>query len=184
MAALICGRTHSTTSTKAQEPQEELVTYCPAAKQSKDTVQHRLGSPGHMTEETDDTPQSPSSPAQGLQYRPQGRTERPGARSHDEGCRPSGGWTHRAGHVVNTTWPPGGLMDGQPTKVQSSMTLKPRADSPVNRSQSLIQVRPQSQFSNLAPRNGDGLGPWGTDHSKLTQEQPQPLPKGPRALCW
>ena len=73
-------------------------------------------------------------------------------------------------------------MDGQPTKVQSKMTLKPRADAPVNRSQSIIQVRLQSQFSDLAPRNGDGLGPQGTDHSKLTQEQPQPLPKGPRAL--
>ena len=54
--SLICCRTHSTTSRRAQEPREELVTYCLATNQSEVTVQHRLGSLGFIMEETDDTP--------------------------------------------------------------------------------------------------------------------------------
>ena len=50
-----CGRTHSTTSRRAQEPWEEVVTYCSATKQSEVTTQHRLSSPGLVMEETDDT---------------------------------------------------------------------------------------------------------------------------------
>ena len=50
-----CGRTHSTASRRAQEPWEEVVTYCLATKKSEVTTQHRLSSPGLVMEETDDT---------------------------------------------------------------------------------------------------------------------------------
>ncbi|KAI4545165.1 hypothetical protein MG293_005431 [Ovis ammon polii] len=40
LAALICGKTHSTTMMITKEAWEELVTYCPAAKQSEVIVQH------------------------------------------------------------------------------------------------------------------------------------------------
>ena len=55
LATLICCGTHSTTSRRAQEPWEEVVTYCSATKQSEVTTQHRLSSPGLVMEETDDT---------------------------------------------------------------------------------------------------------------------------------
>ena len=57
---LICCRTQNTTSTRPQEPREEMVTYCLNAKESKVTVQHRPGSVGLVKKETDDTPLSPS----------------------------------------------------------------------------------------------------------------------------
>lgn len=56
LAALICGKTHSTTMMITKEAWEELVTYCPAAKQSEVIVQHRSGSPCLVMEEMDDTP--------------------------------------------------------------------------------------------------------------------------------
>lgn len=59
LAALICGRTHSTTMMITKEAWEELVTYCPAAKQSEVIVQHRSGSPCLVMEEMDDTPLHP-----------------------------------------------------------------------------------------------------------------------------
>ncbi|CAM9129215.1 unnamed protein product [Rangifer tarandus platyrhynchus] len=58
-AALICSRTHGTTSMKTKEAREELIIYCPAAKQSKVTVQHRLGLPGLVMGEMDNTPLPP-----------------------------------------------------------------------------------------------------------------------------
>ena len=69
---------------RTKEAWEELVTYCPAAKQSEVTVQHRPGLPGLVMEEMDDTPTSIPA-AQGLQQRSWGCTELPGARDHDEG---------------------------------------------------------------------------------------------------
>ena len=41
---------------RTKEAWEELVTYCPAAKQSEVTVQHRSGLPVLVMEEMDDTP--------------------------------------------------------------------------------------------------------------------------------
>ena len=49
------------------------------------------------------------------------------------------------------------------TKVQFKTTLRPRADTPVNRSRSLIQVQTPSQFSDLELRNRVGAGPWEKD---------------------
>lgn len=60
LATPICGRTHSTTSTRTKEPWEELVTYCLATKQSEVTVQHRPGLMSLVVEETDDTLHPPS----------------------------------------------------------------------------------------------------------------------------
>ena len=40
---------------RTKEAWEELVTYCPAAKKSEVTVQHRSGLPGLVMEEMDDT---------------------------------------------------------------------------------------------------------------------------------
>ena len=45
---------------RTKEAWEELVTYCPAAKQNEVTVQHRSGLPGLVMEEMDDTPLHPS----------------------------------------------------------------------------------------------------------------------------
>ena len=45
---------------RTKEAWEELVTYCPDAKQSEVTVQHRPGLPGLVMEEMDDTPLHPS----------------------------------------------------------------------------------------------------------------------------
>ena len=162
LATLICCGTHSTTSRRAQEPWRELVTYCPATKQNKVTTQHRPGSLGLVIKEMDNTP-PPIPTAQGLQQRSWACTEWSGARGHDEDCRRPEDRTHRAGQVVSTTRPPGGSMDGQWIKVCSKMTLRPRAATPVNRSRSLVQVRPPSQFSDLEPRNRDRAGPWGED---------------------
>ena len=58
--------------------------------------------------------------------------------------------------MVHTTQPPRALIGGQPTKIQSKMTLRPKAATPVNRSRSLVQVGPLSQFSGLQLRNRDG----------------------------
>ena len=65
--------------------------------------------------------------------------------------------------MVHTTQPPRALIGRQPTKVQSKMTLRPKAATPVNRSRSLAQVGPLSQFSGLQLRNRDGEGPWEKD---------------------
>ena len=81
--------------------------------------------------------------------------------------------------MVHTMQPPRALIGGQPTKVQSKMTLRPKAATPVNRSRSLIQVWPLSQFSDLEQ---GWSGSQGKDHSKQTLEQSQPLSKGPWAL--
>ena len=176
---LICCGTHSTTIRRAQEPWGELVTYCPATKQSKVTSQHRSGSPCLVIEEMDNTP--PLIPtAQGLQQRSQGCTEWPGARGHDECCHRPGGQTHRMGQVVSTTWPPGGSMDGQLTKVQSKMTMRPRAATPVNWSRSLTQVQPPSQFSDLELRNRSGLDPWGKDTATPQQTDTGTTPVPPK----
>ena len=64
-----------------------------------------------------------------------------------------------AEQVVSKMRPPGGSIGGQMTKVQSKMTLRARATTPVNRSRSLAQVRPLSQFSGLELRNREGAGP-------------------------
>ena len=85
-----------------------------------------------------------------------------------------GGWTCRAGQVVSKMWPPGGSMDGQPTKVQSKMTLKPRAAAPVKRSRSLTQVWPQSQSSDVEPRNGGWAGTWGKTTANRHGNGPSP----------
>ena len=45
---------------RTKEAWEELVTYCPAAKQSEVTVQHRSDLPGLVMEERNDTPLHPS----------------------------------------------------------------------------------------------------------------------------
>ena len=65
--------------------------------------------------------------------------------------------------MVHTMQPPRALIGGQPTKVQSKMTLRPKAATPVNRSRSLAQVGPLSQFSGLQLRNRDGAAPWEKD---------------------
>ena len=148
---------------RTKEAWEELVTYCPAAKKSEVTVQHRSGLSGLVMEE-DGRHTPPSIPAaQGWQQRPWGCTELPGARDHEEGCHLPGGGSHIGGKVVHTTQPPRALIGGQPTKVQSKMTLRPKAATPVNRSRSLTQVGPLSQFSGLQLRNRDGEGPWEKD---------------------
>ena len=115
-----------------------------------------------MEEDGGHTP--PSIPAaQGRQQGPWGCTELPGARDHDEGCRLPVRGTHRGGKVVHTTQPPRALIGGQPTKVQSKMTLRPKAATPVNRSRSLTHVGSLSQFSGLQLWNRDGEGPWEKD---------------------
>ena len=180
----ICGRTHSTTSTRTKEPWEELVIYCPATKQSKVTVQHRSGLTGLMVEEMDDTPQPPS-PLLGLQQRSRGHSEQPGPRDRDKVYRYPGGQTHRAGQVVSKMRPPGGSGGGQPTKVQSKMTLRPRAPAPVNRSRSLVQVQPPSQFSGRTEEQGQG-GPLGDGRCRTTanrhRDDPSPSQRDVR-LC-
>ena len=170
---------HSTTSRRAQEPWGELVTYCLATKESKVTTQHRLGSLGLVIKEIDNTPPSISA-AQELQQRSRACTERPGARGHDERCHRPGGQTHRGGQVVSTTWPPGGSMDVQQTKAQSKMTVRPRATTPVNRSRSLSQVQPPSQFSDLELRNRGGLGPRGKDSATPQQTDTEMTPVPPK----
>ena len=122
--------------------------------------------------------------ARGLQQSLQGRTEWPGARGYDEGCRHPEDRTHRAGQVVSTTRPPWGSMDGQRIKVGSTMTLRPRAATPVHRSRFLIQVRPPSQFSDLEPRNRDRVGLRGKDAAapQQTNKGMTPALQGPQAL--
>ena len=56
------------------------------------------------------------------------------------------------------------------TKVLSKMTLRPRAATPVNRSRSLAQVWPLSQFSGLKLRNRDGAGLWEKDSDAPEQK--------------
>ena len=130
------------------------------AEQSHHTTQARLAGPHDGGDGRHSSLPFPT--AQGLQQSLQGRTEWPGARGHDEGCCPLEDQTHRVGQVVST-WPPGGSMDGQRIKVGSTMTLRPRAATPVNRSRSLIHVRPPSQFSDLELRNRDRVGLRGKD---------------------
>ncbi|KAI4545248.1 hypothetical protein MG293_005514 [Ovis ammon polii] len=101
LAALICSRTHGTTSMKTKEPREELIIYCPAAKQSKVTVQHVLGIPGLVMEEMDNTHLPPYLLPRGC------------SRGHGVAlsCQEPGTMMKAAtGQVVNTVWPPGGLI--------------------------------------------------------------------------
>ena len=152
------------------------------AEQSHHTTQARLAGPHDGGDGRHSSLPFPT--AQGLQQSLQGRTEWPGARGHDEGCRRPEDRTHRAGQVVSTTWPPGGSMDGQQIKVRSKMTLRPRAATPVNRSRFLIQVRPPSQFSDLEPRNRDRVGLRGKDAAapQQTNKGMTPALQGPQAL--
>lgn len=179
LTAPICGRTHSTTSTRTKEPWEELVIYCLATKQSKVTVQHRPGSMGLVVEETDDTPHP--SPLLGLQQRSRGRSEQPGPRDCDKVCRYPGGRTHRAGQVVSKMQPPGGSGGGQPTKVQSKTTLRPRAAAPVIRLRSLVQVQPRASFQ-VELRNRDRAGPWGMDAAAPQETDTGMTPAPPKGM--
>ena len=114
-------------------------------------------------------PPLPVPTSKALQQSLQGRTEWPGAKSHDEGCHRPEDRTHRAGKVVSTTRPPGGLMDVQWIKVHSKMTRKTRAATPVNRSRSLVQVQlpSHSQIWN----RGTGMGGRTLQqHRKQTRE--------------
>ena len=82
--------------------------------------------------------------------------------------------------MVHTTWPPRALIGGKPTKVQSKMTVRPRAATPVNGSRSLSQVQPPSQFSDLELRNMGGLGPQGKDAATPQQTDTGTIPVPPK----
>ncbi|KAM7225442.1 hypothetical protein CapIbe_023419 [Capra ibex] len=86
---------------KTKEAREELIIYCPAAKQSKVTVQHVLGIPGLVMEEMDNTHLPPYLLPRGC------------SRGHGVAlsCQEPGTMMKAAtGQVVNTAWPPGGLI--------------------------------------------------------------------------
>ena len=84
--------------------------------------------------------------------------------------------------MVHTTQPPRALIGGQPTKIQSKMTLRPKAATPVNRSRSLAQVGHLSQFSGLQLRNRDGEGPWEKDAAAPQQTDMGTTPAPPKGL--
>ena len=99
LAALICGRTHSTTMMITKEAWEELVTYCLATKQSEVTVQHRPGLMGLVMEETDDTLHPPSPLPRG-----RSRGHAVALSSQDPGTMTRSAATQEAGPTEQDRW--------------------------------------------------------------------------------
>ena len=132
-----------------------MVTYCPAVKESEVIVQHSLGSPGLVMEETDDTP-LPLSPLLRDCKRGHGVAlsgQDPGAKMRAAATQEAepteqGMWSIQRGLLGLDGW-----ANDQGT-IQNDTEAK--GSCPIKRSRSLIQIWPQSQFSDPEPRNRDG----------------------------